>query len=295
MPAAKSTVDRLKLDVGALLDTHDGGMSFDELHRYRGRFVDFCSDLFDLELTPQQAEGADALDQHRQVLIQGGNGVGKDTLVAARALFEIYVMDGLTILTGPSERQVREVTMRREIGRLWRLASGKLPGERFEMAVRIPGKEEGGLLAFTASDPERFVGHHSSLGRVFIAVTEGQGIEPEIFEAIQRCQPTLLLVVCNTSSPGCEAHRFSESSTWHALRWSCLDHPNVTTGETVIPGAVTKDWVNAVRQEYGEGSRFWTYAVEALWPTDAEESLFLTSWVMESVERWESGELEEVA
>ena len=49
------------------------------------------------------------------------------------------------------------------------------------MAIRIPGREEGGLLAFTASDPEKFVGHHSALGRVFIGITEAQAIPAEIF------------------------------------------------------------------------------------------------------------------
>ena len=52
------------------------------LSGYRGRFREFCGDLFAIKLTTQQLDGARALEDHRQVLIQGGNGVGKNTLTA---------------------------------------------------------------------------------------------------------------------------------------------------------------------------------------------------------------------
>lgn len=281
-----TSLSRAEVEIGSLLDRHDEGLSFEELAAYRGRFPEFCRDLFEIELTPQQAEGARALHEHRQVLVQGGNGVGKDTLTALWSLFEIYVLGGLTLLSGPTDRQVREVLMRREIGRLWRRAKGKLPGERFEMAIRIPGREEGGLLAFTASDPDKFVGHHSSLGRVFVGLTEAQGIPSEIFEAAQRCQPTRLLAVCNPTSPTTAVYGFSRSPhAWRTLRWSCLDHPNVREGRVIVPGAVDREWINAMRLEHGEGSRFWKTSVIAVFPEEAESPLFPAERWEEAVER----------
>lgn len=281
-------LDRARVEVGKLLDRHDRGTSPEELRRYRGRFTAFAEELFGIELTPQQTEGARALERgDRQILVRGGNGVGKDTLTALWALHEVYCREALALVSGPTDRQVREVLMRREIGRLWRLSGGKLPGERYEMALRIPGREEGGLLAFTASDPERFVGHHSALGRVFVGLTEAQGIPGEIFEAAQRCQPTTLLAVCNPTSPATAVHGFSRSAAWTSLRWSCLDHPNVTSGEVRIPGAVTREWVEAMRQEHGEGSRFWTVAVLAEFPEEAESPLFRALRWEQAVQRGE--------
>lgn len=282
------SVERLGVEVGDLLDRHDRGLGFADFQEYEGRFPAFCGEIFGIDLTPQQHEAADVL-QHgdRQVLIQGGNGVGKDTLTALWTLYEVYVLGGLALLSGPTDRQVREVLMRREIGRLWRLSGGKLPGERYEMAIRIPGREEGGLLAFTASDPERFVGHHSATGRVFIGLTEAQAIPPAIFEAAQRCQPTTLLAVCNPTSPTAAVYGFSRSHAWTSLRWSCMEHPNVETGETVIPGAVTREWVDAMRQEHGEGSRFWTVSVLARFPEEAESALFAAVRWDEAIERGE--------
>jgi len=161
-----TALDRARTEVGDLLDRQDRGLGFEQLRSYRGRFEAFCAEVFGIELTPQQQEAARLLEQGtRQLLIQGGNGVGKDALTALWSLFEIYVLEALALLSGPTDRQVREVLMRREAGRLGRLSGGKLPGERYEMAIRIPDREEGGLLAFTASDPERFVGHHSALGQ----------------------------------------------------------------------------------------------------------------------------------
>ena len=283
----QGAVRQIKAELGDLLEARRTGLSFEELKAYKSRFVEFCRDIFGIELTPQQLEGARALMEHRQIIVQGGNAVGKDTLTALWALYEVYVVDALAILSGPTDRQVREILMRREVGRLWRLADGKLPGERYEMAIRIPGREEGGLLAFTASDPEKFVGHHSALGRVFIGITEAQAIPAEIFEAAQRCQPTRLLAVCNPTSPSCAAYRLAHSSNWVNLRWSALDHPNVTSGEIRFPGATTRQWVEAMRAEHGETSRFWCYAVLAHWPEDSDEALIRLSWLRDAEELWE--------
>lgn len=283
---------RLYEDVGELLARSTSGLSRDELHGYRGRFPEFCRDLFGIELTPQQIEAGRSLesDDTPQLLVQGGQGVGKDTLLACWSMFEVYVHDALALLSAPVERSVREVTMRREIGRLWSRAAGKLEGERYEMAIRIPGREPTGILAFTASDPEKFVGHHAP--RVFIGLTEGQAIPAGIFEAAQRCQPDTLLVICNPVTPNCAAYGLSRSAAWETLTWSCLDHPNVLEDREVVPGAVSSGWVNRMRQEKGEGSRFWRYAVLGEWPEESESALIRREWWEKAVERsraWRPG------
>ena len=274
MSVSSNAIDRLGYEIGKLEERHESGLSFEELARYAGRFVEFCWDIFKIKLTPQQLDGAEALEEYRQVLIVGGNGTGKDTLTALWALFEVYVLGTLGSLSGPSDRQVREVLMRREIGRLWRRARGKLPGERYEMAIRIPGHERRGLLAFTAIDPDKWQGHHAD--RVFIGITEGSAVPPEIFQAAQGCLvgPGQFLVVCNPTTLSSAVYTFSRSSAWETLRWSALNHINVQTGEERIRGAVTKQWVEDRREEYGEGSWFWNVRVLAQWPEQDEESLY---------------------
>ena len=286
-------LDRLEREFGEFVDRHEGGLSLEVLARYKGRFVSFCREMFRMEPTPQQLEAAQVLERgDRQVLIQGANGTGKDTLTALWALYEVYVLGALAILSGPTDRQVREVLMRRETGRLWNRAKGKLPGERYEMAIRIPGREQSGLLAFTATDPEKFVGHHAP--RLFIGITEGQGVPAEIYEAAQRCLVGrgCLLVVGNPTQPSGPFFSASRSKSWTRLRWSALNHVNVVTGEERVPGAVTREWVESIRAEHGEGSRFWRIAVEALFPEDAEEQLIPTAHLDASTARWRCRELE---
>jgi hypothetical protein len=267
-----------KVEIGDLLSRHERGMSFEELARYEGRFPEFCRDIFGMELTPQQIEGGEALDHNRQVLIVGANGVGKDTLTAARALYELYVLGALVLLSGPSLRQVQEIMMRREVGRLWRRARGKLPGERYEMAIRIPGRERTGLLAFTATNPDLWQGHHAD--RLFIGITEGSAVPAEIYEASQGCLvgPGALLVVTNPTTPACAPYTFNRSRAWCTLTWSALDHPNVVEGREVVPGAVTKQWVHEKRLEHGESSRFWQVRILAQWPEEAESPLIRAEW-----------------
>ena len=279
-------VDRFGRDLGELVV----GMRIDtltlaELRQYAtpdgmpsaAGFVRFCSEILPLELTPQQLEAAAALAEHPQVLIVGAQGVGKDLLKQAFLLYWSFCVQGLAIATAPGDRTVREITMRRGIGWLW-LRARRLPGALFEMGVRVDGLPEGGLLAFSASDPERFVGHHSQTGRVLVAATEAQGLGPELIEAMQRLTPTRTLLVCNPTTPACAAYGLSRSAAWRTLVWSALDHPNVTSGREVIRGAVTREWVERSRREHGEHSRFWQYAVLAQWPASAENALIRPEW-----------------
>lgn len=273
-------LDRLGRELGTAVEVRADGLSRADLaRRYAAPdggpsaegFVRFCGDLFQLTLTPQQQEGARALATRRRVLIVGGNALGKDALAAAWALYEVYVLGSLVLLTAPSQRQVKEILMQREVGRCWRAAAGQLGGERFELAIRIPGREDGGLLAFTAVDPDHFQGHHAP--RLFIAATEAQGIERPIWDAMRRCQPALLLATCNPTSTLSPVYSFAQSAAWTVLHWSALDHPNVVTGTVVVPGAVTRAEVEEIRATDGEGSRFWQESVLGVWVQEVEDGL----------------------
>lgn len=278
--ASWAVADRLRVDAGAEQETHSDGISFEELkNRYAAPdgapsaegFQRFCADLFTVTLTPQQEGGASALALEKRVLIVGGNGLGKDTLAGCWALYELYVLDALVIVTAPTDRQVKEIMMSREIGGRWRNARERLPGVLLDRGLRIPGRPEGGLLAFTAGDPDHFQGHHSA--RLFIAATEAQGIERPIFNAMRKCQPKLTLLTANPTSILSPAYSFAQSTSWTTQHWSALDHPNVTQGRIIVPGAVTKDEVEEARATDGENSRFWHESILGVWVKEIEDGL----------------------
>lgn len=278
-------VGRLREEWGELQEKRTTGLSREELEGFRGRFPDFCRDVLGFKPTPQQLEAAAAMDKGvTQLAVIGGNGLGKDTLTAARAIYEAFVLDSLALLSGPSDRQVREVMMRREVGRLLRAALGKLRYERFTMAVHIPGREPAGILAFTSSDPDKFTGHHAP--RVFIGLTESQGVLEEIWQAAQKCRvgDGLFLVVGNPNNPSGPLYAAARSSTWETLFWSAFDHPNLVEGREVIPGGPTVEWVEQMREEYGESSPFYISAVLGRFPTEAIDGLIERQWFEDAID-----------
>jgi hypothetical protein len=272
-------LERLGESIGSLVETHTVGLSRAELRRRFAEggkpsvagFLRFCRELFQVELTPQQIGGAAALVGHPQVLVIGGHGVGKDVLAATWGLYELTVLGAEVLLSGPTDRQVHEVLMRREIARYWSRAAGQLRGQRFERAIRLPGAESPDLIAFTATDPDRFQGHHAA--RLFIGLTEGQGLDSAIVEAAQKCLPVRLLATCNPTTPLSAAYALSRSPEWHVLTWPATDHPNVVERRVVIPGAVTFQDVERWRREKGETSRFYKVAVLAQWPEETASPL----------------------
>ena len=291
----ETRIKRLEERFGKLEERHGSGTSLAELKdKYEGRFLAFSGEVLGIEYwTPQQTDAIARLEAGAaQMVICGGQGVGKDTLTAAWAMYEAFVLGALVLLSGASDRQVHQVLMRHEIAGMYRHAAGKLPGERYERAIRIPGHERGGILAFTASDPEKFVGHHAP--RIFVALTEGQALDALIFQAAQRCKvgPGAILVSCNPTSTATAVYPLTQSGVWEPMYWSCLDHPNVIERRTVIEGAVTREWVELMREEYGEGSPFWSVAVLGQFPEQSVDALVQPSWIDAGVARWEAEELE---
>jgi phage terminase large subunit len=290
MSVTEARLNRLEIDIGELLDRHETGLPADVRGSYVGRFPSYCSEVLGIELTPQQLEAAAAMDGGEpQVAIIGGNGLGKDTLTACRAIYEMDILDALVLLSAPTDRQVREILMRREIGRLWRNSRGKVRGERFEMAIRRADDSGAGLLAFTATDPDRFTGHHAP--RIFIAMTESQGIPSEIWEACQACQvgQGLILAVGNPMAASGPLYAAANSKSWKVFHWSALDHPNVVSGTETVKGAVTRAWVEARRAEYGEESGFYVSRVLGQFPSDGSvDSLLTREQVEGAFVRWEN-------
>jgi hypothetical protein len=92
---------------------------------------------------------AEAVLENPLVVVRFANAVGKDWIAARLALWWVYARHELALVTGPTERQVREVVMG-EVARAFGKARG-LPGELYQMALRLGREERAGILAFTAT------------------------------------------------------------------------------------------------------------------------------------------------
>ncbi len=280
-------VRRLREQVGDLIAKHERARDVAEFSRYADDPAGFMRDVLRCEPWQKQLEMAELVRDHPRTVVVTANGIGKDWVTARLALWWVYARRGLVILTGPTERQVKQILMR-ELRKAFALAP-ELPGELYSLELRVDDTGECAVLAFTSDNPDRLTGFHHP--RLLICVTEGQGVDDAAYEAIQACATApgnRVFVYGNPTRPTGPFYRAAHAAGWHTLRIAASEHPNVVEGREVIPGAVSREWIAAVRDEYGEGSSFYRARVLAEFPENSIEGLIRRDWLRAAFARFES-------
>lgn len=181
-----------------------------------------------------------------RVASKGGHGVGK-TFAAADYIVEMMATRPGTqvICLGPSHDAVKR--------NLW----DKVRAAFFSSRIRLGGRM--GADAWVVSDgwsarcigadkPEGVQGTHGE--RVIVVVDEAAGVNAALWSAVESvlvgdgCQ---LILLFNPTRPNGFARDACADPRFAVCTLSCLDHPNVVSGENVVPGAVTKEAVDAIR------------------------------------------------
>ena len=207
--------------------------------------------------------------------------------VASIALWWLFCFENsLVLTTAPTERQLKEILWA-EIGKQYdpEMLGGKITTLKLEIS------ESWKALGFTAresTDQEkmaaRMQGFHGP--HVLVIFDEAAGVHPAFWIAKEGAlsgSHVRFLAIANPTSPsgdfyeGCLKHK--------AITISCFDHPNVITGKEIIPGAVTRKWVDARKEEWGEGSPLYASRVLGEFPDEGEDTLIPLSKCMEAIAR----------
>ena len=293
----RSRLDSIEIEAGELLEAKQPRGGTRDFTEYRDDPVGFFRDVL-RETNPgpwaAQEEIARAVRDHSLVVVQGCNSSGKDWSAARLALWWVYACEGFVLVTGPTQRQVREIVMG-EVHRSFH-RSRDLHGELFQLALRIDGPEQRGILAFTSSEASKLTGFHAP--RLLTILTEAQAVEEYAWEGLLSCRTgdeDRTLAVGNPLAPEGRFYAVSGFSHWHKIRIPATDHPNVKEDRVVVPGGPTRQWIKSMVQEYGEDSPQYVARVKAEFPAQSEEALIDHRLVEAAVARFEAGELEEEA
>lgn len=273
-------IEQLEAEVGALLLQREQSRDLVDFQRYAEDPVGFIRDVLRGDPWGAQEQIAAAVRDNPLVVVRSCNAAGKDWLAARVALWWVYARRGFVLVTGPTERQVREVVMS-QVHRAFR-AAADLPGELYQMALRVPGtEEECGILAFTSTEASKLTGFHAP--RVLVILTEAQGCEEFTFDGLQACatgDADRVLAVGNPLSPTGRFYTASRpGSGWHPIRISAFDHPNVVAGHTVILGGVTRAFIERMKAEPGEAHPLFSARVLGEFPEQQDYGLIPRSWV----------------
>jgi hypothetical protein len=284
-----SIVERLgglEVEVGDLLDSRQRAGRRD-WSAYEDDPVGWARDVLGFEPWSRQEEILRSVVENPLTVVRGANGVGKDAVTFGPViLHHVFVRGGMVVAIAPTERQVVEIGMSRELRRWWR--AGRLEGELFRSALRVGDR---GVLAFTSNEVSRLTGFHHE--RLLVVLTECQGLDAFVWEAALACcvgDEDRIVALGNPIVTGGTFYQVSKpGSGWHGISMPAREHPNVAEGRTVIPGGVSRAGIERLASTYGTGSATYQARVEAEFPDEGEESLFRRSWLELAAERHTSG------
>jgi hypothetical protein len=281
----------LRRQTETTLEQHGNAKDVSDFAKYRDDPNGFFTDVLRCDMWSKQIEMAEAVRDHPRTVVVTGNGLGKDFLTARLALWWVYCCDGSVILTGPTERQVKQILMK-EVRKAFSSAQ-ELPGELLSMELRVGDVEEHGILAMTSDNADKLTGHHHP--NLLICITESQGVEDECFEAAKACvvgENNRLFYYGNPTRPTGKFRDYAEkSSEWHVITVPATMHPNIVNQREEIPGAVSQAWIDSVADEFGRGSDIFKSRVLAQFPSQSTDGLLQRDWLQTAFRKHETEEL----
>lgn len=226
-----------------------------------------------------------AVVTHRRLIVPSGHGVGKTWLLARIALWFLYCFPPAKVITtAPTWPQVENLLWS-EIRKAHADSKLALGGRILQTELKIEedwfavGFSTRGRAAEREYGTPKFQGYHSE--NLMVLLDEGPGIEPEIWISIESLivgQNNRVIAIGNPTSPTGKFYEACKNPLWHKIEISSFDHPNVKLDKILIPGAVTKEWIEERKQEWGEESPLWQAKVLGKFPTEGTDTLIPLAW-----------------
>lgn len=222
-----------------------------------------------------------AVQKYRKVAVRSCHEAGKDFIAARAACHWIDTgTPGLRAVatTATTGDQVKGVLWK-EIGTAHR--KGDLIG-RTNLTEWYIGNERVGFGRKVANyEPTAFHGTHATEG-VLVIYDEADGINEELFQAgnsMAGNSASRQLAIGNPDNPDSYfASLFRPGSGWYEVHIDGYETPNFTDEGKTLPTIVTAslldiDYVNDLRDEYGEDSPIFTSKVRGRFPDDATDGV----------------------
>lgn len=215
--------------------------------------------------------------------VQAGHGVGKTHLSAALVLWWVFSKKALAITTAPTNRQVKELLWG-EIRRFYDANRQALGGSRLEMSVHVD--ETARAYGFTAShySVDSFQGIHSQRA-VLVIEDESNGISEAIDDGAIACTTGYSDRLLRVGNPVTKGTAFFKACNKGSVKLPVWGHPNVAPYyqrgadgvhrlkpglsppyDYPVPGAVSVEWIESVREDKGEDSPYWVSRLCAEFP-----------------------------
>lgn len=223
-----------------------------------------------------------ALAKYTLVIIFSANGVGKTNELAAYVIEDTVLNPGTRwTLTGPRFDTVRDGLFS-EIRDLYNVAltNGIHLGGEMQKDQWLLG-DRWDVACSTAAEPSSYQGRRGKL-RTKVGIDEAQGdIAAEHWDALDSLLTGEGSQMFASGNPITSGGRFRENANdprWHAISIDGYDHPNVKTGTIVIPGAITREWIEDRRRKWGEDDPRFIARCRGKFPPASTDQLISDRW-----------------
>jgi hypothetical protein len=239
----------------------------------------------DVYLWDKLEEICASIAKNRRLVIPSGHGIGKTWIAARLALWFLYSFyPAKVITTAPTWSQV-EMLLWSEISKAYNTSKYPFGGRLLTTDLKIEedwfatGISTRGKVSERDFGAPKFQGFHSP--NLLVLLDEGPGVEHEIWTSVETLitgENNKILAIGNPTSPTGDFYNACKSPLWNKIYISCFDHPNVKDGKIIIPGAVTREWIEERRQEWGENTPLWDSKVLGKFPVEGTDTLIPLAW-----------------
>lgn len=232
----------------------------------------------------------EAVAAGKDVGVESATGTGKTRLGALLVeWYEAVFADSIVVTLAPKAEQLRK-HLWKEIGRDWRRFSERYPDVALlDLNLRMkgddPDKESWAAVGFPvgveagAESATKAQGFHAD--RLFFVFEETPGIPKPVMTAVENTctgENNQRLAFGNPDHQQDALHGFCTEPGVVHVRISAYDHPNVVTGQEIIPGAVTRKAIERRKLKYGTSSRLYQSRVRGISPSESASGLIRLAW-----------------
>lgn len=225
-----------------------------------------------------------SIAENRPIYIGSGHALGKDFITGGLPLWwQSTRYPAKTILTGPTSRQVHEITwneLERHVTR-WNPTLPPLGGRLLKN--KYEWDAEHFILPFTTGESHQHIGKaqgfHSP--HMLIIVTEAQAVANSVKEQLDGLTTSGCVLFIAIGNPLVTSGWFAQGlrDNLHniVINLDCEDSPNVLEGREIIPGLVSRAWVEDKRRRwYGQDPEhpLWLSKVKGQLPRNTVENVF---------------------
>lgn len=221
-----------------------------DFFRYQADPIGFGQDILKEEYTDDVKRVMESVRDYPVTIARSANGVGKSHGAARIAVWFYKCFPGAQVYTtaAPPENNLRRILWG-EIGSIVAKHPQVFRKDRIQASLHIgsgPQTFIEGVAIPSSGTPEqreaKFSGKHAP--NLLFIVDEGDAVPMEVYKGIESCMSggnAHLLIMFNPRMSSGHVFNMEIQKQANVVELSAFEHPNVTTGRDIFPGAVSRD------------------------------------------------------